>query len=457
MSDTNEAIDSQSYSALGFVDDPFVAPAAEVSDSEWVRVVGQAAANRLLSACHRARKRSVPVLVTMSEDIPEYYYRVAQNNLLARTAAEPELGIMALNIPLEMMRLGRIRGTLAELAELVVAVDMPLTLGAWYSRALEQIDSDLPESALVTSEEVAEARELFSSDPHAAVERYFSFDAQPMSDADMDVVVHEAYLRQVAQPVEVSTEDEGAEVVAFDPDGSGPVSASVPLIEEPDEETDPDASMREYLLAVAQGHLSPVLSRAFASLGRFGEALAAQELKITKAPRKTLAALLRFMSARWPSIVVIFDSFDAWPMLDQKVKVDVLASLTELRYIIGETGVMVVGVIDGVAPEISEQFAAAEQVDWMLPEIHALSRGDRTLDLAVVQSWLDAAAIDGMSSLKADGPELAPIVDAANGDVMAFVTMARAALADAASRGVDALDGEAVAAGLGARVGEASV
>jgi hypothetical protein len=391
----------------------------------------------------------------MSEDIPEYYYRVAQNNLLARTAAEPELGVMALNIPLEMMRLGRIRGTLAELAELVVAVDMPLTLGAWYTRALEQIDSELAESALVTVDEVAEVRELFATDPHEAVQRFFAFDAPRLSDSEMDVVVHEAYLRQVGQPVEVEQEDESAEVIPFDPDGSGPVAASMPLVDEPEADQDPAAGMREYLLALAADRLSPVLSRAFASFGRFGESLAAQEMKITKAPRKTLAALLRFMSARWPNVVVIYDSFEAWPMLDQKAKIDVLASLTELRYIIGETGVMVLGIIDGIAPEIAEQFAAAEQVDWTLPEIHALSRGDRSLQLPTIQSWLDAASFEGAATLKADGSELASIIAAADGDVTTFALMAQVALTDAASRGLATLDESAVAAGLAARAGGA--
>lgn len=441
-----------SFARLGFVDAPFVP--SDGGDSHWVHLVGQAAANRLLAATLRARSRSLPVLVTMSEEIPEYYYRVAQNNLLARSTAEPELGVMTLNIPLEMMRLGRIRGTLAELAELVVAVDMPATLADWFVPALDTDLSDLPEAALVSPGEVAEARELLASDPAAAIARYFSFDAKALSDAEMDVVVHEAYLRQVGQPVEVAPEEEAAEVVPFDPTGAGtapaPVSAEVP-----DETAHPDAHMRELLLALASSRLSPVLARAIESFGRYGEALAAQEIKITKAPRKTLAALLRLMNARWKSVVVIYDSFESWPMLDQKARVDVLASLTELRYLIGEAGVMVLGVVDGLAPEIVEQFAAAEQVDWRLPEVAALSRGERGLDLGVVQGWLDGASAAGLSALRADGPELAPFVAAAGGDLSAFAAMADAAIRDAAARDLDSLDEAAVAAGLAIASSEA--
>lgn len=457
MPDQNTAPATISYSSLGFVDAPF-APAASEGESHWVRLVGNAAANALLTAAIRARSRSVPVLVTMSEEIPDYYYRVAQNNLLARTASEPSLNLMALNIPLEMMRLGRIRGTLAELAELVVAVDMPTTLGAWYGIALQDADSALPEAALVTADELAETHALFLSDPRAAVTRFFGIDAKPLSDSEMDVVVHEAYLRQVGQPVEVASDEEAAEVVPFDPMGTGGVEPLQPAHEaEIESVVTPDQNMREYLLALAGSRLSPILARAFGAYGQYGEALAAQELKITKAPRKTLAALLRFMSARWGSIVVIYDSFDSWPMLDQKARMDVLASLTELRYIIAETGVMVVGVLDGVAPEIVEQFAAAEQVDWSLPEVHALSRGDRSFNVDWVQSWLDDASLGGTSALRADGPELAPLAAACGGDITRFASMADAALRDAALRGLAAPDEAALAIGLAAGQDEAGV
>lgn len=448
MTDTTASPAPLDFRPLGFVDDPFARPAGQ-GESAWVRMVGNAAANRLLAACMRARKRSAPVLVTMTEDVPDYYYRIAQNDLLARCAAEPQLGVMALNIPLEMMRLGRIRGTLAELSELVVAVDMPATLAAWYGTVLDAVDGSLPEAALVSDEDIAEARALFASDPAAAVERYFSFDAKPMSASEMDVVVHEAYLRQVGQPVEVEKEEESVEIAPVEQIAVLPEDQEADLAAS-EQETPQEAHVREYLLALARTRLSPVLARAFTSFGRYGEALAAQELKITKAPRKTLAALLRFMGARWGNIVVIYDSFDAWDMLDQKARVDVLQSLTELRYIIAEAGVMVVGVNAGLAPEIDEQFAAAEPVDWTLPEVPPLSHGERAFDAAWIQAWLDAAAIDGVSRVRADGAEFAPILEACNDDVIEFATMMGAAIRDAAARGLSEPDEAAIAAGVAA-------
>ncbi|HEY5484688.1 MAG TPA: hypothetical protein VIK31_12935 [Propionibacteriaceae bacterium] len=452
MSDPTTTPAIVDYSSLGFVDNPFMSAAGSGARPQWLRLAANSATNRLLSATMRARERSCPVLVTMTEDVPEYYYRLAQNDFLSRSTSQPALGMMALNMPLDMMRLGRIRGTLAELAELVVAVDMPATLAAWYSTALEVSDPALPESSLVTEEQLAEAARLFADDPDAAVARYLAVDAAPVSSADMDVVVHEAYLRQIAQPVEVEKNEESIEVTPFDATGAG---AMVPQHAEDgevsEEEPSPDANVREYLLALARTRLSPVIARAIASFGQYGESLAAQELKITKAPRKTISALLRLMSGRWRNLIVIYDNFDAWPTLDQQTKMGVLASLVELRYLLAETGVMVVGVVEGTSPEIAEQFAAGEPVDWRMPELESLSKGAKDLDVTWVQAWLDAASLTGVSRVKVDGPELAPLVEAAEGDLFAFADMAEAAFRDAASRSADTIDAHAIVAGVTAR------
>lgn len=450
MSDTPPVPVAADYSTLGYVANPFATIDESGSEPYWMRLVTRAAANRLLAATKRARERSGPVLVTMVEEVPEYYYRRAQNDFLGRMADDHSIDMMALNIPLDIMRLGRIRGTIAELAELVVAVDMPTTLAAWFARELATPDVEIPESGLVTSDEMTEAAAAFASDPSAAADRYLGVHKEPVSMSEMDAVVHEAYMRQLGQPVEVESDEEGTEV--------GPA-----LVENVPNETetaepapDPDAGMREYLVALMRAHLSPVLARALIAWSQYGESLGAQEMKVTKAPRKTLAAILKLMNARWGTVTVIYDNFSAWPILDQQTKMDVLASLTELRWIVAEAGVMVVAVIKDASPEIEEQFAAAEPVDWTMPELAPLYNGEVTLDPAKVQAWLDAAAVSGVSAIRADGSELAPLVAAASDDLLAFSGMAEAAFRDAASRGVAALDAHAIAAGLASAKTEAS-
>jgi hypothetical protein len=447
VSDTTATLGTTDYARLGLVANPFPPVDPSGADPLWMRLVTRAAANRLLSATLRARLRSVPVLVTMVDEIPEYYYRVAQNDFLAR-AAEPSLGIMALSIPLEMMKLGRIRATLAELAELVAAVDLPLTLAAWFDAQLHTPETGLPQYDLVTAEELAQAARAFADDPHGAIDRYLEVSSEPVSIAELDAVVHEAYLRQVAQQVDPDKAEESSDApesadgrVSGVPDGAGAESGR-----------DSDSLVRDYLFALARTRLSPVLSRALEGFGAYGESLTAQELKVTKAPRKTLAAVLRLMNARWDNITIIYDNFDAWPLLDQQTKMDVLASLTELRWIIAEAGVMVVAVFKGRTIELEEQFAAAEQVDWSMPELTPLYGGVTGFNAVWVQSWLDAASVEGPSRFRADGPEFAPLVAASDNDLVTFSVMAEAAFRDAAERSVDHLDPEAVASGIEAHV-----
>lgn len=454
MSDTKPVPVTADYSRLGYVANPFATEDTSGSEPYWMRLVTRAAANKLLAATSRARKASRPVLLNMVEDIPEYYYRVAQNDFLRRMSDDPSLDMMALNISLDIMRLGRIRGTLAELAELVVAVDFPATLAAWFTRELETPDAGMPESSLVTADELSAAREEFVADPEAAVTRYLGLRSEPVPVSEMDAVTHEAYLRQIGQEIEVEKDQEGLESVPGLVEHIPNDAVAEDEAEVVEEEPDPDAGMREYLLALVRTRLSPVIARALAGYGPYGESLAAQELKITKAPRKTLSAVLRLMNARWGTVTVIYDNFGVWSILDQQTKMDVLTSLTELRWIVGESGVMVVAVVKGTTPELEEQFAAAEQVDWSLPELTALYNGDTSLDLATAQAWLDSAAIDGPSRLRADGPELASLVAAAGDDIRDFAVMAEAAFSDAAGRGLDTIDAAAVETGLASRKSE---
>ena len=51
------------FARMGFVDAPLVPPSVESGESHWLRLVGNAAANRLLAACVRARAAKRPVLV----------------------------------------------------------------------------------------------------------------------------------------------------------------------------------------------------------------------------------------------------------------------------------------------------------------------------------------------------------------------------------------------------------
>lgn len=444
MPDTTPVPVTPDYAGLGYVANPFPPIEESSTNPHWMRLVTHAASNALLSGVLRAgsSERSRPVVVTMSEDVPDYYHRVAQNVFLNRTAHDPDLSLIALNVPLDMMRLGTIRGTLAEVAELVAAVGLSFTVGAYFEHVLRTPDTGLPEYDAVGPDLTADALDAFEKEPEAAMERFFGSRAVVARTAptiEEDDALHEVYLRQVAldqNPEEA--QEAGGEESAPD-DGDGPA---------PDPGASADDVVRAYLLALLRSDLSPVVARALEAHAMWGQSIVAQELKVTKAPRKTLTALLRLMSCRWKHIVVLYDRFDAWPMMEQPARMDVLAALTELRWIIGPYGVMGVVVAKDRMVEIEEQFAAGEQVEWSMPELAPLYAGEFGFNTDRVQRWLDSAAITGASAVRADGPELAPLVEACDDDIQTFALMAEVAFRNAAGRGSAIIDGEAVDAGL---------
>jgi hypothetical protein len=450
------------YANLGYVANPFPPIDLSSTDPLWKRLVLRAASNGLLSAVLRASssEHSRPFIVNLTKDVPDYYHRAAQNDFLNRTAHDRSLSMMTLNVPLEMMRLGRIRGTLAELAELVAAVDLPVTVGAYLVDTLKAPDADAGDAQDEAADELQEAVAAFADDPAAAMRRFFGSIESPAPAGPTlaeDDAMHEVYVRQVGLEVNPDEEreavdgEEGHDAEALAASSEPTIAAEAPA--EP--AVHPDAAVRERLLAHVRAELSPVIARALEAYGAWGESIVPQELKVTKAPRKTLAAILRLMSHRWKHVVVLFDRMDAWMMMEQETKMEVLAAFTELRWIIGEHGVMGVAVVKGKMIELEEHFAAGEQVDWSMPELPALYAKDFTYDAQLVQRWLDAASVTGTSAIRADGPELAPLVEACENDIQRFALMAEAALRDAAGRGASVLDAEAVVAGLDSvRIGD---
>lgn len=446
--------DPSEYQRLGFCNNPFPPIDESATSPLWTRVLTHAATNRLMSAVMRASSGSRPVKITSPEEMPDYYHRVALNAFLGASGRDEALSMLALNVPLEIMKLGTIRGVIAEFAERVAAMDLPLTVGLYLRDRLSDPDLTLPEAAALVDGQLDEARDAFLADPAAAMYRFLgrrTTDAVPSREEQFDAL-HMTYLRGVGldpSPIE----DEIGDGIADELDSDVGVDAVADTT--PAEVVSPDDAMRDYLLAIIHTDLSPVVARALAGYREFGEAMVAQELKITKAPRKTMRAILRLLSYRWDHIVLLWETFDAWPLMEQQTKLDVMAALNELRWMIGEYGVMGVNMVPGLAPEIEEMFAGAEQVDWSLPGFTELYAGDMSWNQELVQSWIDSASVLQPSAVRVDGALLAPMVAAAESDVMRFALMAEAAFRDAVLRCAVELDEAAVRAGIDSvRIGD---
>lgn len=472
MTDSNEleAPSADDYWSLGFVDNPFTLPGHEMNDDEhWVRQLAQAATNRMLVATQRALEveHATPIWISVGAELPVYYVRLAENNYLIRSSEHQHAGVLALNIPLETMRMGRSRGTLMELAELIAAVQFDETLAAYVARILDDPDKDLPEFAALTEIDVPALAQRFGTLPELAVAEHFgAVEATRKPDDESALVLQEAYLRTIGLEVDPEETPESEESDEFTEWGAEPID--VPVHPSPrdddqphdadalddeaeqDEEPEPDPRrpVADYVIAYMKAHLSPVLARATHAYISDGYSSVAQELKVTKAPKKTVAALVAFAACRFRKILFIYDSFEPWILMDDTTKAKVVGAFVELRWAFGPQGVLALAVPEGLAPQLEEQFAAADRVDWTYSEIPVLSLPGAPYDEAMVQRWLDAGAVGGQSTILAGGPELAPLVAACDNDILGFAVLAQRAFADAAKRGVDSIDEEATAAAL---------
>jgi len=444
-------VSPSAYLSLGLVSNPFPKIVENAYNPFWQRVLTHAVSNRLLSGVVRARANAKPVFITMTEEFPDVYLRGALNEFLAETAADRGLSMMTINATLDIMRLGSIRGTLAEVCERIAASQLDLTTGLYLADVLQNADRTLPEAAALSGSQIDEAAAAFLADPGPAMRRYLGFratDTLPTREEEFDAL-HMTYMKGAGlehDPVE----DEDAMPVSEEPEGNfaAPPQHSVADSQAEEEVVHPDDLVRDYLLALVSTDLSPVVARALSGYRVFGENMFAQEMKVTKAPRKTLKAALRLMSYRWKNVVFLWETFDAWPMMEHQTHLDILAALNELRWLFGEYGVMGVAPMKGVAPEVEEAFAGAEQVDWTIPGFNAIYEQDYSWNPELVQSWIDSASIALPSVYRVDGPELAPIVAASEGDVMRFALIAEVAFRDAAARGAASLDSAAIDAAV---------
>ncbi|MBE0477194.1 MAG: hypothetical protein IBX62_08875 [Coriobacteriia bacterium] len=437
---------------LGFVANPF-AGQDETEDPYWVQQLVHAEANRLLRVVDAAAGApdARPVLLGFRDDIPDYYLRAALNEFLYATARDERLNVLAFNVGMDMMRLGRIRGTLTELAELLAAAGFDLTLAAYVSAALREPDGSLPEYAAV--EELGSLEELaerFSSEPAEAVAEHFGgLEPVRKPDEEANVVLYETYLRSVgleADPEEAADTDEESAASAA---GQRPERRAEGEGEEGAGGEPAPRPVAEYVIAHLKAHLSPVVARAVRAYVSDGFAAVAQELKVTKAPKKTLAAAARFATFRWRKLVVVYDRFDPWPTLDDETKALVVGSLSELRWVLGPHAVFAISLPHGLAPQIEEQFAGAERVEWDFAGIEEMLAAPTVLDPGLVRHWLEAAALNDDAVAGAER-DLSAIAEAAGGDLLKFGRAAHAAFDHAARRAAASLDAGAIEHGLSA-------
>lgn len=419
------AVDWRRYQALGLVGNPFRLPDATEAWEAGVKLTTRAAGLRLLSAVEESLsgERPRPVRVLKSSNLPSYYPRKAMTTILRELGAESDSGLLPVYVQLIMLRRGRVRGTLSALAEMVVARRIDTTIARYACRALSEPDATLSEWSAVAELDTAALIERFELDPEAAVKETFGapVDLRVHVDGGLAEVMRESGIRQAEQPLDPVEDDDASE----DDDATPELAADASL--------DEGLAVVDYVIAHMRRHASPVLARALRAYVDSGTASMAQELKITRAPRKTIGALARFAALTFRSVVVIYDGFEAWGEVPVDLRATVVSGLSEVRIALGGHGVMVIAGSDLDAPEIDDQFANAIRVEWDMPELERSQAPDAASDEELLAGWLQAATVPG-----ADTSALAARV--------AQACAGSADLAAAAARAADEI--EHAAAGL---------
>lgn len=433
------------YRSLGLIANPFIFN-QRASESPGMSAEIMAASNLLLNAIARAAstEKPGPIRIDKTTEFESYYSSRAVSETEYSLVHDEELDVLNAYIPLFALRKGRVRMTLNIVGERLAFRSFDKTLALYAEHVFENPDQTL--ASYPGDDAVKRYRSELREDAPAAIERWFGeleVERRPELAEITDT-------RLMDLPIDNDATDESGE---YDPSmGDAPASVNLIALPEEDEDLEPESQVADeivdYLIEHTSVHLSPVIARALRVYRQRGLAAMTFEFGITKAPRKTLAALVKFARFRYRKVVIMYDGFENWYAIDPEIKTKLISTFSEIRWMLDGDAFLVFMLETGVAPELREQFASAEVLNWDFSGLIPLS--ERTVEALprLADRWFGAAALPNSTPITSGDPVISALIETAAGDVDAFVGMARAAVESAATRSVDRLDEAAREAGL---------
>lgn len=371
LGDENASIGTEEFARLGLLANPFrtvLAAPGQTSLAVSAHAAAMSLAGELIEGIENADNR--PVWIEKAE-LPSAYTRFAISELLAATNDNASVGLLVAFVPFEIMRVGRLRAPLEVLSDRLASPSLPRTLAAWVSYVLSQPEAQEADlSASLVAELIAQAKDA----PTELAERFFGGYELLRDDPDVaGELLKTTDLLRVPEPLDdsvfgVEAEEDEAQASPEAPDGRLPG--------EDEDVLDPMVPIRLYLLDWTRENVSPVLARGLRAYIEHGSGMMSQELKITKAPKKTLLALCRFAMARFERVVFLYDNFEAWPHMQPDMRVKMSSGLSQIRWALDGVAVMAVAAVPGQAPELEEQFSGGRRVDWTFSEVEGLESAD---------------------------------------------------------------------------------
>lgn len=423
---------------LGLIADPFDASGDGSMDPLGVKLSKRNASHALHAAMYRSMRDSDgrPIIAERSSDIPDSYPVAALANVFGGLSNGLLGDVLQVYVPLDMMRIGRVRAVLQVLAERIAGASADKTIAAWATQVLAKPDAELPEwIALAETADIDALRARIEADPLGFVAEVFGPPVESRDGAeDLEVLMRVSHARQDrldSDPADDSADDSADEVDSDDPMGEAfvtPLGVVDDHVLEAAPEQDADA-IAEYLIAEAR-KLSPVLARGLAAYRAQGTNSMAEELKVSKAPSKTLVALMTFARARYEAAFVVFDRFDLFEIAPDDLKTDISTALFQMRWALKDLATIVLLLQPGIAPQVEEPFGTAVRVSWRFDELGAFFDRETPFVADVALGWLKSAAIVDTPDWAAELVASVPAGVTAEVGLAALETAIASALAD---------------------------
>ena len=395
------------------------------------------------------RHKAKPIVVFKSELMPAYYHNRAISRVERSLATDEGLDVLHAYILMFMMRLGRVRATLQIVAERLAFRDFDTTLALYVEKILAEPDDSLIAYQVLGEEALAAYQARFAEDPARAVADVFGI-AKVERRPELAEV---ADTRSMDLLSDVEEDDSAPELDGAIGDAPG---TEMIIAEEAPPGEDVERAILDYLVEYTKVHLSPVIARALRVYQDRGLVALTAELTITKAPRKTLSALVRFARIRFRKIVLIYDGFDNWAQTPADLRSQIAGTLSELRWMLESDAVVAILVERGRSARTPRTVRLGhDSSNGTFPDLIALEEAPDAIDVAMIDRWLAAAAAPAAAPLTVGDPVLSELLDGAEGSLKAFSLAAGIAIENAADRGVAALDAEALEAGKAASWTEA--
>lgn len=416
------------YRTLGLVANPF-SPPADSAMSVGLSLEVAAAANRLLAALVSAADQDAtrPILVSKSTEVPNFYHLRAISHVESVLIKDDDLGLLHAYIQLFMMRRGRVRSTLGVVGERLVFRNFDHTLAGYIAKILDEPDENISSYEALGPERLEQFKQAFLADPVAVTNEYFGAPELERR-ADLSEVVD---LRLSGLESDVDEPEDAPEVDA----SLGNAPGTGMLLPEELAVDDERAQIVGYLIEYTGAHLSKVLARALRVYRERGLAALSTELKVTKAPRKTLAAVVQLALVTFRKVAIIYDGFDNWSAIAPDMRKTIVGTLSKMRWMLDGNAIFVLLLEKDKVPELEEQFGAGTHVSWDFGGLLAAQNSPDELNSDLIDSWLAAATHPDTHPITlGEDAVLAALADASGGSLERFVAAAEEAVESAAAR-----------------------